>query len=197
VHSPRIAGFHRVVVQVMEGGHDDAMKAAQARTDHGSGEIALLAARYRQPLISWFARRGVPADSLEDMAHEVFARLAHNRLQSVETPEAYLFTTASSVMIDRSRRDRARCRDQHVSIDGIDISSDAPSPARIFEGKEALMRLSTILDELPERTREIFLLSRLDRLSNTQLAARHGISVSAIEKHMTKALAHLRNRFGR
>lgn len=172
-------------------------ETARTHGDRGEGEIAALAARYRQPLIRWFARRGVPADSLEDMAHEVFARLAHGRLRSVETPEAYLFTTASSVMIDRSRRDRVRCRDQHDPIDGIDIRSDAPSPARIFEGKEALTRLSAILDELPERTREIFLLSRLDRLSNTQLAARYGITVSSIEKHMTKALAHLRNRFGR
>lgn len=171
--------------------------AARANGERGDGGIAALATRYREPLIRWFSRRGVPADSVEDMAHEVFARLANGRLQGVDTPEAYLFTTASSVMIDRSRRDRVRCRDQHDSIEGIDIRSDAPSAARIFEGKEALTRLAAVLDELPERTREIFLLSRLDRLTNTQLAARYGITVSSIEKHMTKALAHLRVRFGR
>jgi RNA polymerase sigma-70 factor (ECF subfamily) len=170
-------------------------KRARTNDDRSGGDIATLAARYREPLIRWFARRGVPADSVEDMAHEVFARLSHGQLSRVETPEAYLFTTASSVMIDRSRRDRVRCRDQHDPIDGIDIRSDAPSPARIFEGKEALVRLSAILEELPDRTREIFLLSRLDRLTNTQLAARYGITVGSIEKHMTKALALLRRRF--
>lgn len=171
--------------------------AARADGEREGDDVAMLAARYREPLIRWFARRGVPDDSVEDLAHEVFARLAQGRMKGVANPDAYLFTTASSVMIDRSRRDRVRCRDQHDSIEGVEIRSDAPSPARVFEGKETLTRLSAILDELPERTREIFLLSRLDRLTNTQLAARYGITVSSIEKHMTKALSHLRARFGR
>jgi RNA polymerase sigma-70 factor (ECF subfamily) len=50
------------------------------------------------------------------------------------------------------------------------------------------------LAELKPKTREIFLLNRLDGLSYTQIAVRFGISPSAIEKHMIKALAHLHKR---
>ena len=47
----------------------------------------------------------------------------------------------------------------------------------------------------PDRTREIFLLNRLEGLSYTQIAARFAVSVKAIEKQMSKALAHLRRRY--
>jgi RNA polymerase sigma-70 factor (ECF subfamily) len=53
------------------------------------------------------------------------------------------------------------------------------------------------LEELPPKTREILLLSRLEGLSNTQLAARFEISVSAIEKHLIRGLRHVRARFAR
>lgn len=154
-----------------------------------------LAIRYREPLLRYFLRRGLGSDAAEDCAQEVFVRLARKSLNGVDNHEAYLFATASSVILDRARRAQVREADKHDNIEDYDFESGAPSPARVFEGKEALHRLAAILDELPERTREIFLLSRLDRLTNTQLAARYGISVSSIEKHMTKALAFLRMRY--
>lgn len=161
----------------------------------GDESFEALASRFRSPLVRWFARKGADASVAEDLAHEVFVRVGQRSLDGVSRPESYLFATASSVLIDRSRRMKARHADQHEPIHGLDVESGEPSPARVFEGKEALVRLAAILDELPDRTREIFLLNRLDGLSNTQLAVRYGISVSSIEKHMTKALAHLRARF--
>ena len=59
------------------------------------------------------------------------------------------------------------------------------------------MRLAAILDELSPRTREMFLLNRLEGLSYTQLATRYGVTVSAVEKQMMKAIAHLNRRFRR
>lgn len=41
---------------------------------------------------------------------------------------------------------------------------------------------------LPQRTREIFLAVRLEGQSLKQVAASHGISTSAVEKHITRAL---------
>lgn len=154
-----------------------------------------MAVRYRAALLRYFVRRGLDEEAAEDSAQEVFVRLAKADLAGVQSAEGYLFATASAVLIDRARRARVRAVGQHDPIDSIELVCGEPSPARVFEGRQALERLAMMLDELPERTREIFLLNRLDRLSNTQLAARYGISVSSIEKHMTKALAHLRARF--
>lgn len=48
-----------------------------------------------------------------------------------------------------------------------------------------------ILQALPERTRVIFILRRLEGLKYQDIANRFGISVSAVEKHMERAVAQL------
>jgi RNA polymerase sigma-70 factor (ECF subfamily) len=65
---------------------------------------------------------------------------------------------------------------------------------RVFLGKEALNRASVALLELPERTRTIFVLRRLEGMRYADVARRLGISVSAVEKHMVRAIAHLTER---
>jgi len=54
--------------------------------------------------------------------------------------------------------------------------------------------LAAALGELPPETREIFLLNREDGLTYTQIAARYALSVKAVERHMVRALNHLRLR---
>lgn len=156
-----------------------------------------LAARYRRPLVQWFRRRGLDHEASEDCAHESFVRLCGSETSVMHSPDAYLFRVANSVLADRRRRARVRYEDRHVPIDDFDEPSEEPTPSRVFEGREALARLSAALDELPERTREMFLLNRLDKMSYSQIAARFGVSTSAVEKHMMKVIAHLHLRFGR
>ncbi len=61
----------------------------------------------------------------------------------------------------------------------------------MLAGREALRRTTQVLMELPERTRHVFILRRLERLSHQEIAVRLGLSVSAIEKHMLRASRHL------
>lgn len=166
-----------------------------AQGSAGAESFEELARRYRSPLIRYFRRGGADATIAEDMAHEVFMRLSRRGIASIGNPEAYIFATAASVRVDFARRSASRHERHHGPIDDLDLPSGEPSLSRVFEDREALLRLADIVNELPERTREIFLLNRLDRLTNSQLAARYRISVSAIEKHMTRALAHLRSQF--
>lgn len=156
--------------------------------------IEQLAKDYRAPLMRHFIRRGLSTDVAEDCVQEVFVRIARVDLVAIEDSRAYLFTVASRVDIDRSRRLKARGGGNFLPIDNLLLPSEEPSPARVYEGRERLARLARILRELPYRTRDIFLLNRLNGLSYTQLAARYGVSVRSIEKRMTKALIHLRKR---
>ena len=48
--------------------------------------------------------------------------------------------------------------------------------------------MDKVLSSLPERCREVFELSRFGHLKNREIAEKLGISVSAVEKHMTRAL---------
>lgn len=150
-----------------------------AEGSDGAASFEELARRYRSPLVRYFQRGGANATIAEDMAHEVFMRVSRRGITGIGNPEAYIFATAASVRVDFARRSESRHERQHEPIDDLDLPSGEPSLSRVFEDREALLRLAAIVDELPQRTREIFLLNRLDRLTNTQLAARYGISVSA------------------
>lgn len=158
-------------------------------------KLESLAARFRDPLVRYFVRRGVAAQEAEDYAQDTLLRLAGADISRLDNPEGYLFSIAASVVIDRSRRAKSRSADQHVPLDDLGLPCGGPTPARVFESKADLLRLAAALDALSARTREIFLLNRLDTLTYTQIAARYGIGVGAIEKHMTKALTHIRKTF--
>jgi RNA polymerase sigma-70 factor (ECF subfamily) len=58
----------------------------------------------------------------------------------------------------------------------------------------ALADVVAAIEELSERTRAIFYLYRLENLKIREIAEFYGISGSAVEKHVSKALLHLAQR---
>jgi len=64
--------------------------------------------------------------------------------------------------------------------------------AEDLEGKELRTKLYRILDQLPEKCRQVFLLSRKENKSNSDISRHLNISVSTVEKHIGKALKSFR-----
>jgi len=150
---------------------------------------------FRAPLTRYFARRVRNAADVEDMVQEVFERLIkRGDIGSVEMVGAYVFETASTVFTDRFRRRSVRHADEHDEFDDNLHGDVYFSTERVVIGRERLASATTALLELPERTRQIFVLRRLEGMSYLDIEARLGISVSAIEKHMQRAIAHLTSR---
>lgn len=65
------------------------------------------------------------------------------------------------------------------------------------EVKELLSVISEFTQDLPEKCREVFQLSRYEHLSNKEIAERLGISVKTVENQMTTALKKLRSSLAR
>lgn len=166
-----------------------------AGRDRNAGQVA----RYRDPLIRYFLRRGVPEASAEDLAQDCFTRLFTLASRDhIENVQAYLFQTAATVFADYVEYAQKRQTSKHVSFDFLAFDTEptgAPGQDRVLEAKEAVARLKGVLLELKPRTREIFLLNRLDGLSYTQIAVRFGMTNGGVEWHMHEALKHLRKRF--
>ena len=70
-------------------------------------------------------------------------------------------------------------------------------PERVLIGKESIQGLIEALNGLHEETRDTFLLCRLEHMTHRELAELYGISVSAVEKRIAKALAHIAMRASR
>lgn len=62
------------------------------------------------------------------------------------------------------------------------------------DANQRLRLLQAAIDDMPPRQREAFLLYRYDELRCEDIAARMGISVRAVEKHLQLALAHCKRR---
>ena len=157
--------------------------------------LADLSNRLRPALYRYFMRRRLRPEDAEDAVQEVFVRLSRRRgLAGLENVEGYLFETAASVAIDHHRRGRVRSEGRHDAYDeSLHAVSDFASD-RVLEGKQELAMVLEGLRELPERTRNVFLLARLERMRHAEIARRLGISVSTVEKHVVRALAHLSQR---
>lgn len=153
------------------------------------------AERFRPMLIRYFRRHGAAESDLEDLAQEALVRLLRTPARA-DNSEAYLVRIASNLLRDRARRDQSHRAGQHDSIDDAihHLPSEEPDCSRVYEGKERLDRLLAALGELPPRCQQVFLLQRYEGLTYSAIAKRLHVSVSAVEKHMMRALLHLQSR---
>jgi RNA polymerase sigma factor (sigma-70 family) len=148
-----------------------------------------------RPLLSrWFSRRA-PAAEVDDLVQEVFLRIVkRGGAGDLDHFQAYVFETASSVLKDRIRSRRTRHSDSHVEFNPDLHAGAAEGPETLLLNREALKSTTRILLELPERTRTIFILRRIEGLPISMIGRRLGLSVSAVEKHMQRAARHLMSR---
>jgi len=144
-------------------------------------------------LFHFFLRRTrSPADA-EEMVQDLFVRLLRRAdLLSLENVDGYVFEAAANMARDRGRYQQARGQGRHVEIDDLVADSEAPGAEQIVAGKQRLKKMLTALNALPPRARQVVILRRFENLTYLQIARRMGISVSAVEKHMTRAMTALR-----
>lgn len=150
--------------------------------------------RYRAALMSFFLRRVPDPSEAEDLTQEVFANLAASREGATIGVDGYVFQTAANLLRDRQRREKVRSLHRtHLALDES-ANVEALEPPRVVAGRQALDEVAEALDELPTRTRAIFLLFRLEHMKQAEIAQLYGISVSAVQKHLLRAMAHLTSR---
>lgn len=156
--------------------------------------MMMLSRRYRPALMAFFVRRIHNPAEAEDLTQEVLMRLVEVPTEQVQTPDAYIFRIAANLLRDRHRRLQVREAWRSDTIHQHDRAADYVDPLRLLEGQEALGLVSTALAELSQRSREILLLFRLERMRKRDIADSFGISVSAVDKHIVKATAYLTRR---
>ncbi|MGD9557173.1 MAG: RNA polymerase sigma factor [Mangrovibacterium sp.] len=125
----------------------------------------------------------------EDLTQDVFLAFweEQGRIKK-ETVRAYLFTIAKNLFFKYHRRKKINL----TFISSLIPEQDHQSPEFVLELKEFDQALQKLIGRIPEKTRVIFLMNRIDRLTYTEIAETMKISIKAVEKHMTKALKFLR-----
>lgn len=161
----------------------------------GYASVDELSRTYQAVLVRYFQRRGIQNADAQDLAQEVFYRLARQEsLDDVATMESYLFATAANVGRDFFRRAKVRSDNPAESfVDSIQLTADL-SPERQLADRQELESVLAALNEMPERMRTIFILARLENMPRAEIASRLGVSKSTVEQTITRATACLADR---
>jgi len=164
---------------------EDDREPVRARLDQ-------LARRYYAPLISFFRKRTHNITQVEDLVQQVFVRLAQYReFDKIQNAEGYIFQTAANTLKDHARNARIRERFAPQQITSEEDLCSEFSPERVLLGRESIALLSQALRQLPERTRDIFMLRCFEGLKHAEIAQLQSLSIRAVEKHLAKALSYL------
>lgn len=137
------------------------------------------------------------ADLSRDVAQDVFLT-AWRDLSQLRDPNSFLpwlrqMTRHRAYHVLRTDRRRAR-RITHAEADALLESAADPGPgadARLLANEER-QAVATVLDELPDETREVVTLFYREGQSSAQVAALLGLSEPAVRKRLSRARASLR-----
>lgn len=140
----------------------------------------------------WLKRSLVTSNDVDDVVQEAYCRLANlKEVERIESPRAYFFQTARSIVLEQMRRARIVRIDAVTELDALRIEWDEPSPERIAGGRKELERVMKIVATLPERSRRIFEMRRILGLSQREIAARLGVTENVVENEASRGLKAL------
>jgi len=126
----------------------------------------------------------------EDIVQETYVRLYdYRRTRPIADVGAFCFAVARNLVHDHFRRHKARPVTGELAED---IVCPQPRAEEILDYRQRVEILVRALKVMPPLRREVFLRRRLDGIAPATIAADLDLSVAAVEKHCSRALADLR-----
>lgn len=138
-------------------------------------------------------------ETAQDIVQDAFMTLweKSDTLTIQTSPKAYLFQAVRNRSLNHFRHMGARQNVLDKLVAKIDfeernVYSDFNNPFDSLLELELGQKISEVVDAMPDKCREVFVLSRHKELRNREIAEKMGISVKMVEKHISKALRILR-----
>lgn len=149
-----------------------------------SHEFDIFFRRMYLPLGMYALRIVDDAQSAEDIVEDAFMKVWQQIEEGKEFDDfkAYLYRSVRNGCISF-----IRARKETVGVECIPEVDE-----ETVDTSERDARLWKAIDELPEKCRKVFLLSKRDGLSNEEIADQMGISIKTVKNQMTKAYSRLR-----
>jgi len=154
--------------------------------------IELLYKQHNSWLVSWLRYKMNCTQNATDLAQDTFVRLLGMReLPDLQEPRAYLRVVAKGLAIDYFRR---RSLEQAY----LQALATLPEPESISpEDRESILeilsRIDLMLDKMPSKVRQVFLMSQLEGLKYSQIAVYVGISERTVKRYMQRGVCECLN----
>lgn len=138
-------------------------------------------------------------EEAEDISQDIFVSMWQNRerLTNIENLNAYLFRVAKNAVYRHIERSLLFRDFQEQQIDhALFTSTDNDSIEEELYAKELDFLISVAVEKMPPQRKQIYKMSRVEGISNDEIAKRLSISKRTVENHLTQALADIRKIIG-
>ena len=164
-------------------------------------EIDLVFQQYYRPLCLYATHYLHDVDEAEDVVQDCFVRLlqrgmeandASSRIQAFSFPQhlkSFLYTSVRNACIDHLRRQSPIATDVSPTDLSGEITDEQAQDSSFHEAE-----LWTAIEQLPDRCREIFLMSKRDGMTYREIAEELNLSEKTVEHQISKALKTLRGK---
>lgn len=151
-------------------------------------------------LLCAFAYRYVrDVQAVEDIVQDVFCRFIERQdeIRHKEAIRIFLYQCTRNKALDYLKKinNHEEYTSNYVKRENLDYYIDKLVINRGEEKYDYDVLLNTIrhiVSTLPQKTKEVFILSRKKNMSNKEIAVQLNITIKAVEKHITKACSTLR-----
>lgn len=155
------------------------------------------------PSLVYYAMRFLDREHAEDVVQDAFTDLWQRR-DKIEAGDHLMSFMYRSVYTKAINKLRHRAVVENYGAAQIEFyrgkmdyfSPDNNEVLKKIEDNELGHSLEEVISQLPEKCREVFLLSYVHGLKNKEIAQAMGISLKTVEAHMHKALKILRSKLG-
>ncbi|WP_312791324.1 RNA polymerase sigma-70 factor [Sphingobacterium sp.] len=154
--------------------------------------FALLYDLFSKDLIAFIAKKITNSEVAEDILHDLFMSVWKNRkmIEEIKSLPAYLFSSCRYLILAHYRKEVKI--NSTPNIEALDFADETITIEDRLYYRYIIDIVSREIENLPEKCQEVFKLSREYYMSNKEIAQKLNISESTVEKHINKAIKHLR-----
>ncbi|MEA3504164.1 MAG: RNA polymerase sigma-70 factor [Bacteroidota bacterium] len=176
-YSPTLDGTEKRLIENIRGGDKSAFE--------------LVFKKYFS-VLCYFSLRYIPdKDVAEDLVQEMFFKLWNNRKNLFITTslESYLYRSVQNQAINFIKHEKIKGKYRQVITESGNKSNNDELLMLNFDIKE---KVEKAINALPEKRKEVFVLSRYEGKKYKEIAEKLKISIKTVEVHMGQALKQLR-----
>ena len=147
--------------------------------------------RFQPSLINYAYYLTRSSEDSVELVNDVFLSVwnKRNRLKLDSNLKTYLYSAVKNRSINYIKKNKLVT----VFDEQIDTLSDFEADHSLLE-KEQLIIIQQIMNDLPSKCKQVFAMSRIDQLSNKEIASLLDISIKTVEAQITKALKIFRKK---
>lgn len=153
-----------------------------------------------KPIVGFCHQFITDLDKSKSLAQEVFLNLWLNRekIRNLNGIKAFLYTSARSACLNHIRHQKVmrKYEDKHLQEMENELNREVLEAFdfNALEFSELENFIHQAISDLPEKCREVFLLSRFEGKKNKEISEELDISVKAVEANITRALKSIKTR---